>query len=76
VFRAYASHDVYQNAGSWEVFGNTLILRKAMISMSSVGGPGNPRERLDYHLDPTYSVDGRIIISVNPDGEEHYEKVK
>ncbi len=64
---------VIRNEGKWEMRGRELLLLNAMDVDNGFGSIGDPSKRGDWHLVPARSG-GTIVITVNPDRKERYEK--
>lgn len=62
-----------RNKGKWEMRGRALLLRDAMDVDNGFGSIGDSSKRADWHLVPARSS-GTIVITVNPDRRERYEK--
>jgi hypothetical protein len=61
------------NTGSWEINRRELLLRNAMDVDDGFGNFGDPSIRMDWLLRPERSGE-KVIIVVNPDRKERYEK--
>jgi len=65
--------NVLRNSGKWEMRARELLLRDAMDVDDGFGSFGDPSKRWDWWLVPERSGD-KIVIAVNPDAPERYEK--
>ena len=64
---------VLRNSAKWEMRGQTLLLQNAMDVDDGFGNFGDPSKRWDWWLKPERSGH-KIVIVVNPDRKERYEK--